>query len=145
MDNKYHLRVGATDGTNDIDNLRITVIVTNVNEPPFPLNFSEGGNIDVVEGTQMVRNLMAKDPEGSNLAFLLTTGASDFEFSDGLSGSKSRKLNTTSAMLQFKAAPTYDKTTSANNIKNVTVSLTDGMKTTAVSFTVTITQHRSIV
>ncbi|QAR33629.1 hypothetical protein EP073_09515 [Geovibrio thiophilus] len=129
--NIYVVQVTATDGTNPAVQI-ISVTVTdeiNENAPAF----TGGATFSVPENQTSVGTTSATDADGDTLAFSITGGADAAKFSIGAA----------TGILSFIAAPDYENPTDAgaDNIYNVTVTVSDGTFTANSSFAVTVTNE----
>ena len=125
--NVYDVTVAVSDGTNTVTQA-IAVTVTNVNEAPA---FVGGAAFNVAENSTAVTTAAATDPEAATLTYSVTGGADQAKFS----------INSSTGALTFVAAPNFESPTDvgANNVYNVTISVSDGTNSVTQSLAVTVT------
>ena len=130
--NDYTIKIRASDPSGSMDDLDITVTVTDVNEAP---------DIDLPDlpdyaenGTDPVATYMAVDPEGDTIAWTLpdTNHATD-----------RRAFTITGGVLKFEDAPDFesphDSDDPPDNDYEITIKASDGELATRVHVTVTVT------
>jgi VCBS repeat-containing protein len=126
--NIYTVQVRASDGTlSDTQTLLVHVADVNDNAPVITTNSSQS----VVEKHTFVMHLSAFDVD-------IIGGPTVFSIADGSDGSLFEIVN---GNLQFKAAPDFEHPSDANhnNIYSVTVNASDGLNSSAKTFSVQVT------
>ena len=127
----YTVTVTATDSSDASDTIRVTITVTNVDEPP---TLTGDSNINYAEnGSETVADYTAVDPEGTSITW-------------SLSGDDSDQFSITGGVLTFSSSsspPDYETPTDADpdNIYLVTVLASDGANTASMDVTVTVTDE----
>ncbi|TDH19745.1 hypothetical protein EXU57_22870 [Segetibacter sp. 3557_3] len=131
--NVYEVVVRATDQLGLWDDQKISVGVSNINEPPV-ITSDLGGNtalVKVNENTTAVTTAIAVDPDaGSKIVYSLKNAGDASKFT----------LNVNTGLLVFKTAPDYEKPADVEKDNNyeVTVRATDGSFTDEQLITVAI-------
>ena len=127
MDNVYQVTVEATDATNNVGRLDVTITVTNVDETP---EVAGTASLDYPEnGRDPVGVYTATDPEQAILTW-------------GLSGDDGGKFSISAGgELNFKAPPNYEApvNSNVNNVDQLTISSFDGTNTGVIDVTITVT------
>ena len=128
--NSYVVKVQASDGT-ETASLDITINVTNVNEAPSvtgetALPYDE-------QGTGSVATYTGSDPEGDALTW-------------SVSGDDSDAFDIEAGVLSFRDKPDYEEPsdTDADNVYDVTVSVSDGTYSDSVSASVTVADIQEV-
>ena len=128
--NSYVVKVQASDGT-ETASLDITINVTNVNEAPSvtgetALSYDE-------QGTGSVATYTGSDPEGDALTW-------------SVSGDDSDAFDIEAGVLSFRDKPDYEEPSDADadNVYDVTVSVSDGTYSDSVSASVTVADIQEV-
>ncbi len=129
--NVYNVQVTASDGTNSTNQaLAITVTAVNDNDPVITTaataNFAENAT-----GTVIDVNATDADLPAQTLTFSITGGADAAKFA----------INATTGIVTFVASPNFEAPTDAgaNNVYDLTVTASDGARTTSQNIAVTVT------
>ncbi len=129
--NVYNVQVTASDGTNSTNQaLAITVTAVNDNDPVITsvatANFAENAT-----GTVIDVNATDADLPAQTLTFSITGGADAAKFA----------INATTGIVTFVASPNFEAPTDAgaNNVYDLTVTASDGARTTSQNIAVTVT------
>jgi Domain of unknown function (DUF4347)/Cadherin domain/Right handed beta helix region/Periplasmic copper-binding protein (NosD) len=135
-DNVYDVIVQADDGAGGADTQAIAVSVTPVNEASPVITSNGGGStaaISVAENTSAVTTVTATDSDlpAPTLTYSISGGADAARFA----------INASSGALTFVAAPNYEAPADAgaNNVYDVTVTVSDGTRTDTQAIAVTVT------
>jgi VCBS repeat-containing protein len=125
--NSYTVVVRVSDGTLTTDQT-VTVNVTNVNEAP---TISSPNSFSVAENTTAVGTVVATDPDGNNLSYVIQANADGIRFT----------INPTTGLLSFATAPNFEAPGSAagTNVYTINLSVSDGTLTANQTISVTVT------
>lgn len=133
-DNIYNVTVRASDGTL-FDNQALAVTVTNLNDNT-PVITSNGGGavaqISIAENTRAVTTVTATDADaGTTLAYAISGGADAGKFT----------INAATGALSLITAPDFENPTDVggDNIYDVRVSASDGVRSVTQDIAVTVT------
>lgn len=137
--NGYDVRVVASNGTNTTEQ-DVAVTVTNVNEAPVITSNggSPTGSVSIAEDLVAVTTVQVNDPDaGTTLAYEITGGADASLFD----------IDAATGALTFKTAPDFETPADAgaDNIYNVTVTVSDGALTDTQALTITVTDYLNVV
>jgi hypothetical protein len=127
--NMYDVVVRATDGSQS-DTQAIAVTVTNIDEAPV---MPASASTSVVEGDTAVATLLASDPEGNTLSYVISGGADAALFA----------IDAVTGALSFVAGRDFEAPSDAgaDNVYNVIVTASDGVNSTTQSLTVIVTDQ----
>ena len=124
----YTVTVTATDPWGLSDRITLTIIVSDVNEPPT-INGDATPSLEE-EGTLLVGTYQATDPEGATIAWLPLDGADKDEF----------EFTPSNGRLAFKTAPDFEDTErGGDNEYRVTLGISAGGHTITFDVAVTVT------
>lgn len=133
-DNIYNVTVRASDGT-FFDDQVLAVTVTNLNDNT-PVITSNGGvafaQVSIAENTRAVTTVTATDADaGTTLAYAIAGGVDAAKFT----------INAATGALTFITAPDFENPTDvgSDNIYDVRVSASDGVRSAVQSIAVTVT------
>ena len=130
--NVYEVTVSVSDGTNPADTQALFITVTNVNEAPVIT--SDGGGalaaLSRLENQLAVTTVAATDVDSPTLAYGIAGGADAALFT----------IDSQTGLLSFITAPNYEAPgdSGADNVYNVTVSVSDGDKSDTQSLSIVI-------
>ncbi|MEA3008688.1 MAG: hypothetical protein QOJ91_380 [Sphingomonadales bacterium] len=130
--NVYEVTVSVSDGFNPADTQALFITVTDANDPPV-ITSNGGGflaSVSVPENQLAVTTVTASDLENAVLTYSITGGADSARFT----------LNAQTGVLSFVSAADYEAPVDvgANNVYNVTVSVSDGDKSATQQLSVTV-------
>lgn len=131
-DNVYEVVVAVADSFNPADTQAISVTVTDANDAPV-ITSNGGGflaSVSLPENQLAVTTVTASDFENAALTYAIAGGADAARFA----------INPQTGVLSFVSAPNFEAPSDvgANNVYNVTVSVSDGDKTDTQQLTITI-------
>lgn len=133
-DNVYDLTVRVSDGTL-FSTQAVKITVTDVNEFAPVIGSNGGGStaaISIAENSTAVTTLTATDADGSAVVtYAITGGADAAKFA----------INAATGVLTFVSAPDFEAPTDVggDNVYNVTVTASDGLRTDDQAIAVTVT------
>jgi len=126
-DNVYNVTVAAKDPSNKSTSHSLSVVVTDVNEPPYLIS---SGPFAVEENLTGPISLIVKDPENDAISYTVKTGQDSPLFF----------FSSTSANIEFVSAPDYEDPLDSNedNIYQVEVEFSDGVYQLSESLSVQV-------
>lgn len=125
-DSRYYLTVAVSDGARGTDSIEVTIVVTDVNEPPTVTGEREVSYPEQTPG--VLATYTANDPESAEILWSLSDGdAEAFDIHEGA--------------LTFRSQPDFEMPTDANrdNAYELTVRASDGVHTSALDIVVIVT------
>ena len=125
-DSRYYLTVAVSDRKGGTDSIRVTIVVTDVDEAP---NVSGEGEVSLPEqDSGILATYEANDPENGDIRWTL-------------SGADADAFDIEAGALAFRSAPDFENPTDANrdNSYELTVSASDGVHISTLDIVVTVT------
>ena len=124
--------MSVSDGVNAGVEGNFTVTITDVYEAPpnsSPV-FNSSVSFSVLENEVLVGTVVATDPDGDAVSYMITAGADQLKFT----------INVTTGVLVFTSAPDFETPldNGGNNIYNLTVQASDGALSSVQNITVTV-------
>jgi VCBS repeat-containing protein len=127
-DNVYDVIVAVSDGFEPADTQALSITVTDANDAPV---ITSSATVSAPENQLAVTTVTATDLENSAITYAIVGGVDSVRFT----------INAQTGVLRFISAPNREAPldSGANNVYNVTVSASDGQKSTTQALAVTVT------
>jgi hypothetical protein len=126
-DNVYNVIVAVSDGLEPADTQALSITVTDANDAPV---ITSPAFVSAPENQLAVTTVTATDLENAAITYAIVGGVDSVRFT----------INAQTGVLRFASAPNREAPgdSGANNVYNVTVSASDGQKSTTQALSVTV-------